>query len=321
MDDQIEKIIEVKNVKKIYRMGSEKIYAVDDVSFEILKGEFCCLLGTSGSGKSTLLNLMAGIEKLSGGQIIIKGKKIHKMSENSLARFRQRYLGFVFQSYNLMGSMTAMENVEFPLVFKRVKVKTRKKMARDMLIKVGLGSRLSHKPKEMSGGQQQRVGIARAFVAKPEIVFADEPTGNLDTKTAMEVMNLIKAIAKDNNQTIVMVTHDRRLADFADRIIHILDGKIQNIELNHNIKKSEELNENNKTENNNEKNIENESVINTDADAAKNLLKKTDFKENEERKQAGPIEGTLIDIKDTENFEREIIADKQTESEIAASDN
>ena len=231
MVDQIEKVIEVKNVKKVYRMGSEKIFAVDDVSFEILKGEFCCLLGTSGSGKSTLLNLMAGIEKLSGGQIIIKGKKIHKMSENSLARFRQRYLGFVFQSYNLMGSMTALENVEFPLVFKRIKAKTRKKMAKDMLIKVGLGTRLAHKPKEMSGGQQQRVGIARAFVARPEIVFADEPTGNLDTKTAMEVMNLIKSIAKDNNQTIVMVTHDRRLADFADRIIHILDGKIQSVEL------------------------------------------------------------------------------------------
>lgn len=231
MVDQIEKVIEVKNVKKVYRMGSEKIFAVDDVSFEILKGEFCCLLGTSGSGKSTLLNLMAGIEKLSGGQIFIKGKKIHKMSENSLARFRQRYLGFVFQSYNLMGSMTALENVEFPLVFKRIKAKTRKKMAKDMLIKVGLGTRLTHKPKEMSGGQQQRVGIARAFVARPEIVFADEPTGNLDTKTAMEVMNLIKSIAKDNNQTIVMVTHDRRLADFADRIIHILDGKIQSVEL------------------------------------------------------------------------------------------
>jgi len=232
VESQIEKVIEVKNVKKIYRMGSEKIFAVDDVSFDILKGEFCCLLGTSGSGKSTLLNLMAGIEKLSSGQIIIKGKRVHKMSENSLARFRQRYLGFVFQSYNLMGSMTALENVEFPLVFKRIRAKKRKKMARDMLIKVGLGSRLTHKPKEMSGGQQQRVGIARAFVARPEIVFADEPTGNLDTKTTMEVMNLIKSIAKDNNQTIVMVTHDRRLADFADRIIHILDGKIQSIEIN-----------------------------------------------------------------------------------------
>lgn len=231
VENQIEKIIQVQNVKKIYRMGTEKIHAVDDVSFEILKGEFCCLLGTSGSGKSTLLNLMAGIEKTTNGTILIKGKKIHNMSENNLARFRQRYLGFVFQSYNLMSSMTALENVEFPLVFKRVKAKKRKEMARKMLVEVGLESRLSHKPKEMSGGQQQRVGIARAFVAKPEIVFADEPTGNLDTKTAMEVMKLIKKIARDNNQTIVMVTHDRRLAEFADRIIHILDGKIQSIEV------------------------------------------------------------------------------------------
>jgi putative ABC transport system ATP-binding protein len=205
---------------------------------------------------------MAGIEKLSGGQIIIKGKKIHKMSENSLARFRQRYLGFVFQSYNLMGSMTALENVEFPLVFKRIKAKTRKKMAKDMLIKVGLGTRIAHKPKEMSGGQQQRVGIARAFVARPEIVFADEPTGNLDTKTAMEVMNLIKAIAKDNNQTIVMVTHDRRLADFADRIIHILDGKIQSVELkDHNTDASDLVDEDLKVEN--MENIDQESEIET----------------------------------------------------------
>ena len=231
MAEEREKVIEVRNVKKIYRMGSERITAVEDASFDIYKGEFCCLLGTSGSGKSTLLNLMAGIEKLTSGQIIIKGKNIHKMSEKNLAKFRQKYLGFVFQSYNLMNSMTALENVEFPLVFKRIPPKRRKKMARDMLVKVGLKTRLEHKPKQMSGGQQQRVGIARAFVAKPEIVFADEPTGNLDTKTTMEVMELIKEVAKSNNQTIVMVTHDRRLAEFADKTIHILDGKIQSVEL------------------------------------------------------------------------------------------
>lgn len=231
MAEEREKVIEVRNVKKVYLMGSERITAVDDASFDIYKGEFCCLLGTSGSGKSTLLNLMAGIEKLTSGQIIIKGKNIHKMSEKNLAKFRQKYLGFVFQSYNLMNSMTALENVEFPLVFKRIPPKRRKKMARDMLVKVGLKTRLEHKPKQMSGGQQQRVGIARAFVAKPEIVFADEPTGNLDTKTTMEVMELIREVARANNQTIVMVTHDRRLAEFADKIIHILDGKIQSIDL------------------------------------------------------------------------------------------
>lgn len=231
MEKEPEKIIELVNVKKIYRMGNEKIYAVDDVSFDIKKGEFCCLLGTSGSGKSTLLNLMAGIEKATSGKIIIKGKNIPAMSENSLAKFRQRYLGFVFQSYNLINSMTALENVEFPLVFKRVLPKKRKRIAKEMLVKVGLQNRLEHKPKEMSGGQQQRVGIARAFVAKPEIVFADEPTGNLDTKTTIEVMELIKQMARDNNQTIVMVTHDRSLAAYADKIIHILDGRIQSIEV------------------------------------------------------------------------------------------
>lgn len=227
----MEKVIEVKNVRKIYRMGTEKIYAVDDVSFDICEGEFCCLLGTSGSGKSTLLNLMAGIEKVSSGEILIKGKPIHKMSETKLAKFRQNHLGFVFQSYNLIGTMTALENVEFPLVFKRIPRKKRKKMAKEMLEKVGLEKRLQHKPKEMSGGQQQRVGIARAFVAKPQIVFADEPTGNLDTKTTQEVMELIKQIARDNHQTIVMVTHDRGLAGYADKIIHVLDGKIQSIEV------------------------------------------------------------------------------------------
>lgn len=250
MGDTPQKVIEVKNVRKIYRMGTEKIYAVDDVSFDIYEGEFCCLLGTSGSGKSTLLNLMAGIEKLTSGQIIIKGRPIHKLNETKLAKFRQKYLGFVFQSYNLIGTMTALENVELPLVFKRVPRKRRRTLAKEMLTKVGLKNRLMHKPKEMSGGQQQRVGIARAFVAKPTIVFADEPTGNLDTKTTMEVMELIRQIAKDNHQTIVMVTHDRRLAEFADRIIHILDGKVQNIEVR---EEKEEINvekENDNSENN-----------------------------------------------------------------------
>lgn len=236
-NDSFENIIELKNVKKIYRMGKERICAVDDVSFTVKRGEFCCLYGASGSGKSTLLNLMAGIEKITSGQIIIKGKNINRMSEKSLALFRQNTLGFVFQSYNLMNTMTALENVELPLIFKHIPTKRRRKMAKDILNKVGLGKRLKHKPKEMSGGQQQRVGIARAFVSRPEIVFADEPTGNLDSKTSKEVMDLIKQMAKENNLTIVMVTHDRTLAEYADRIIHILDGKIEGIET---VEKTEE---------------------------------------------------------------------------------
>ena len=236
MEGKGKTVIEVRNAKKIYRMGQEKIRAVDGVSFTVEEGEFCCLLGTSGSGKSTLLNLMAGIEKLTKGEIFIKGKSIGKMNENKLAKFRQDYLGFVFQSYNLIGSMTALENVEFPLVFKRVSASKRRKMASEMLKNVGLKGRMQHKPKEMSGGQQQRVGIARAFVAKPAIVFADEPTGNLDSKTTIEVMDMLKAMARKNNQTVVMVTHDRKLTEYADKIINILDGKIESVEIQENSK-------------------------------------------------------------------------------------
>jgi len=236
MDEKKKTVIEVREAKKIYRMGQEKIKAVDGVSFTVEEGEFCCLLGTSGSGKSTLLNLMAGIEKLTKGEILIKGKSIGKMNENKLAKFRQDNLGFVFQSYNLIGSMTALENVEFPLVFKRIGTGKRRKMATEMLRNVGLGGRMQHKPKEMSGGQQQRVGIARAFVAKPAIVFADEPTGNLDSKTTLEVMDMLKAMARKNNQTVVMVTHDRKLTEYADKIINILDGKIESVEIQTNSK-------------------------------------------------------------------------------------
>ena len=234
----MEAIIEVKNATKIYRVGTEKILALDNVSFTINKGDFCCLLGSSGSGKSTLLNIMAGIEKITSGDIYIKGKKITKMGEHQLAKFRQKYLGFVFQSYNLINSLTALENVELPLVFKEEPKKIRIKKSKEILSKVGLEKRLKHKPSQMSGGQQQRVGIARAFVANPEVVFADEPTGNLDSKTAKEIMGIIKQIAGERNQTIVMVTHDTEIARFANKVIHIHDGHIERIE-------EEQLNEEN----------------------------------------------------------------------------
>ena len=226
----MEPMIEVKNVTKIYKVGNEKILALDDVSLTINKGEFCCLLGTSGSGKSTLLNVMAGIEKLTSGEITIRGRKINKMSERELSIFRQKYLGFIFQSYNLIPALTASENVELPLIFKEIEPKKRRKLVKEILTAVGISSRAKHKPSQMSGGQQQRVGIARAFVGAPELIFADEPTGNLDSKTTMEIMELIKNISKQYNQTIVMVTHDARLAEFADKIISIHDGHIANIE-------------------------------------------------------------------------------------------
>lgn len=223
-------IIEVKNVTKIYKVGNEKIVALDNVSLTIDKGDFCCLLGTSGSGKSTLLNVMAGIEKLTSGEIIIRNRKINKMSERELSIFRQKYLGFIFQSYNLIPSLTAFENVELPLIFKEVFPKKRKKLVKEIIKAVGLSGRARHKPSQMSGGQQQRVGIARAFVGSPEIIFADEPTGNLDSKTTMEIMGLIKRIAREYNQTIVMVTHDARISEFADKVINIHDGKVVSID-------------------------------------------------------------------------------------------
>ena len=226
----MEPIIEVKNATKIYKVGNEKILALDNVSFTIDKGDFCCLLGSSGSGKSTLLNIMAGIEKITSGDILIKGKNITKMGEHQLAKFRQKYLGFVFQSYNLINSLNAIENVELPLIFKEVPHKIRLQKAKVMLEKVGLKERMKHKPNQMSGGQQQRVGIARAFIANPEVVFADEPTGNLDSKTSNEIMQIIKQMATNYNQTIVMVTHDITMARYANKIIHIHDGHIEKIE-------------------------------------------------------------------------------------------
>ena len=231
----MEPIIEVRDVTKIYKVGTEKIVALDKVNLTINKGEFCCLLGTSGSGKSTLLNVMAGIEKITSGEIIIRNRKISKMSERELSIFRQKYLGFIFQSYNLVPSLTAYENVELPLIFKEIVSNKRKTMVRKILEAVGLSKRAKHKPSQMSGGQQQRVGIARAFVSSPEIVFADEPTGNLDTKTTMEIMTLIKSISKEYNQTIVMVTHDSRIAEFADKVISIHDGNIASVEEKENV--------------------------------------------------------------------------------------
>lgn len=223
-------IIEISNVRKVYRVGNEKVVALDNINLTIEEGEFCCFIGTSGSGKSTLLNLMAGLEKPTRGHIKIKDTYIEKLNEKRLALFRQNHIGFVFQSYNLLPTLNAIENVSLPLAFKGVPKHIRDKKAKAMLEAVGLGSHLKHKPSQMSGGQQQRVGIARAFISNPEIVFADEPTGNLDSKTTKEVMELITSIARKNNQTLIIVSHDINIASYADRIIHIMDGNIQKIE-------------------------------------------------------------------------------------------
>lgn len=227
-------IINIKNLKKIYVMGSEKIYAVNGINLNIVQGEICCLLGKSGSGKSTLLNLISGLEKPTEGEIIFNNRHIEQMNEVQLASFRQKYIGFVFQSYNLLPTLTAAENVALPLIFKKVPAKERLERAMDMLKAVGLEDRAGHRPNQMSGGQQQRVSIARAFINNPQVVFADEPTGNLDTKTTYEMMDLILGLSEKNNQTIIMVTHDLEISGYADRIIHLSDGKVDNIEINKN---------------------------------------------------------------------------------------
>lgn len=227
-----EKVIQIKNVKKVYRMGKEKIAAINNVSLDISYGEICCLLGKSGSGKSTLLNLIAGLEKPTKGSIIFNRCHMERMNEDQLAKFRQQYVGFVFQSYNLLSTLTALENVTLPLIFRKVPPAERNKRAKEMLDAVGLSERANHKPSEMSGGQQQRVSIARAFINSPQVVFADEPTGNLDTKTTYEMMDLITGLAQKNKQTLVIVTHDLEISEYADRIIHLSDGKIEKIEQN-----------------------------------------------------------------------------------------
>lgn len=224
-------------------MGDEKIIALNNINLNIGRREFICLLGTSGSGKSTLLNMMAGLEKPTKGEIIINNIHLEKMNENDLAKFRQLNIGFVFQSYNLISTLSAMENVSLGLTFKGVPRGKRDKMAKEMLQNVGLGNRLHHKPSEMSGGQQQRVSIARAFVGNPRIVFADEPTGNLDTKTTFEVMDLITGMAKEKNQTLIIVTHDTEISGYAHRIVYLRDGSIEKITINENSSEGELVNE------------------------------------------------------------------------------
>ncbi|MDO4530685.1 MAG: ABC transporter ATP-binding protein [Bacillota bacterium] len=222
-------------------MGKEEIRAIDGISMNIYQGEICCLLGKSGSGKSTLLNLIAGLEKPTEGKIIFHKKYIERMDEDQLADFRRKYVGFVFQSYNLLPTLTALENVTLPLIFRGIPKQERTEKAMEMLRAVGLEDRANHKPYEMSGGQQQRVSIARAFVNEPPVVFADEPTGNLDTKTTYEMMDLITGLAKKYHQTLVIVTHDLELAEYADRIVVLQDGRIEKIERR---KREEEVDEN-----------------------------------------------------------------------------
>ncbi len=231
-DEQRKPVIRVTDLYKIYKVGTNKVRALNGVSFEIYEGEFCAIVGTSGSGKSTLLNMMAGLEKPTKGEIVINKTHIEKLNENKLVKFRREHVGFIFQSFNLMGTMNAIENVAMPLTFRGVPKKIRMAKAEKMIKLVGLEKHKKHKPNQMSGGQQQRVGMARALVLDPDIVFADEPTGNLDSATSAEMMALMRSVVNEQKKTLVMVTHDNNLASYADRIIRIIDGKIVAIEDN-----------------------------------------------------------------------------------------
>ena len=230
-------VIRLTNVRKEYVVGDSHIHALDGVSLTVSPGEFVCISGRSGSGKSTMLNMLAGLEKPTSGEIVILDKHIENMSESARIRFRRQYIGFVFQSYNLMPQYTAVENVELPLMLRGVGRRERRRQALAVMEQVGIVSHAEHKPSELSGGQQQRVGIARALITKPPIVFADELTGNLDTKTSAEIMDLLTRLFRSSGTTFLLVSHDPDMSRYTDRTIHLLDGKIISEEKNQSVRR------------------------------------------------------------------------------------
>jgi putative ABC transport system ATP-binding protein len=210
-----------------YRMGDALIRAVDGVTLSVRAGEFVALLGSSGSGKSSVLNLIAGLDRPTSGSVVVQGRDLAQLSREELAHYRLRTVGMVFQSFNLIPSMTVMENVELPLRFAEVDRQKRDSLAREALTKVGLQARMNHKPSELSGGEQQRAALARALINRPQILVADEPTGNLDSRTGTEIMNMVRGFNQEMGMTIVMVTHERVLAErYAQRLIFLADGKL-----------------------------------------------------------------------------------------------
>lgn len=208
-------------------MGETLIRAVDGVSLEIRTGEFVALLGTSGSGKSSVLNLIAGLDRPTSGSVIVENRELSKLSREDLAKYRLSVVGMVFQSFNLIASMTLLENVELPLRFREVDRTERPKLAREALERVGLGARLDHRPSELSGGEQQRAALARALINRPQLLLADEPTGNLDSRTGTEILDMVRGFNRDLGMTVVMVTHERALAErYAQRMLFLADGKL-----------------------------------------------------------------------------------------------
>ena len=221
-------IISTHELKKYYTVGENTVKALDGVNITINKGEFICIAGRSGSGKSTLLNMLAGLELPTSGTVQVAGKRLESMNEKARIRFRRDDIGFVFQSYNLMPQYTALENVALPLAIRGAPLKLRNEMAEAMLVRVGLKEHIHHKPGELSGGQQQRVGIARAVITRPPIVLADEPTGNLDTGTSEETMELLTGLFRERGTTFILVSHDPEMRKYTDRTITFSDGRISN---------------------------------------------------------------------------------------------
>jgi len=226
----LEKVIELRDVVHKFFIGKNEVVAINRVNLQVWRGEFVTLVGPSGSGKSTLLHLIGGLCRPVRGEIIVNGQALARMDENQLAIFRRKYLGFIFQSFNLLPNLTALENVALPLVFAGASPAERTRRAKKILDMVGLARRLDHKPAELSGGQQQRVSIARALANDPALVLADEPTGNLDSRTSAEIMDLLTCINREKRCTFLLVTHDMEVARRGNRIIHLRDGSIEKIE-------------------------------------------------------------------------------------------
>lgn len=230
----MQSIISLRDIGRSYKVGTETIYALRSVSLDIYKNEYVALMGPSGSGKSTLMNILGCLDTPTKGEYILNGTAVAKMSDNELAEVRNKEIGFVFQTFNLMPRLSALENVMVPLIYAGIEKKQRTELAMKALEHVGLGNRMKHKPNELSGGQKQRVAVARALVNKPSIILADEPTGNLDSKTSIEIMGLFEEIHKQGN-TIILVTHEEDIAQHAHRIVRLKDGLMESDKKNENI--------------------------------------------------------------------------------------
>ena len=233
-------LIKVEDLCKIYNPGENEVRALDHVNLEIKKGELVAIIGQSGSGKSTFMNMLGCLDVPTSGKYYLNGTDVSEMSDNELSEVRNREIGFIFQGFNLIANLNAIENVELPLIYRGIDRKTRHKLAIESLKMVGLEKRMQHKPSEMSGGQQQRVAIARAIAAKPPVILADEPTGNLDSASSREILGILKQMHQ-SGKTVILITHDNGIADQARRVVRIMDGKIESDTINQDFGKGEEV--------------------------------------------------------------------------------